>query len=170
MPEKTSASTVWIWLIVLLPIVTLSAGLIFVSQWLPGILRFSSVVATGGSPPDTRRILVLEQQLIFTPWYVLVLLLSVAAYGLGVWFAYRDARALESRGFQNPFHWAWMFLSAWVYMIGRTVVVRRRGGHGTAPLAVFISIQVIGFLVVTGVLLAFWVQLMQTVLSHLPAS
>jgi hypothetical protein len=170
-PENTSASTVWIWLIALMPVVTLSAGLLLVNQWLPGLLRVATITSTGGSPPDRRTAIVLEQQLlVFTPWYVSIILLSAVVYGLGVWFAYRDYRSLESRGFQNPFHWAWMFLSAWVYVIGRTVVVRHRGAHSTAPMAVFIAIQVIGFLAVVGWLVTFWIQLMQTVLSHLPAS
>lgn len=165
-----SANTLWIWLIVLMPVVTIATSMLFVSQMLPGLIHLGLTMPTNGSPPDARRMLVQEQALLFTPWYVLTVLVAGAAYGLGVWFAYLDVRELEHRGFVNPFHWAWMFLSAWVYLIGRTVVVGRRGGRGAAPLVVFITIQVVGFLVITVWLTVFMTQFLQIMIANIPAS
>jgi cytochrome bd-type quinol oxidase subunit 2 len=71
---------------------------------------------------------------------------GIVIYGLFVVAAALDYRALSARGVPRPFHWAWTFLSALVYIIGRTVVARRRTGTGLAPLWVTIAT-----LVVTGV-------------------
>ena len=59
-------------------------------------------------------------------------------------------RRLRATGFERPFPWPWAFFSlisgvgVLVYVIGRTVLVRRRSGHGVAPLVVAIAIVVIG--------------------------
>jgi len=48
----------------------------------------------------------------------------------------------------NPFHWAWIFfavIGAPVYMIGRSVVVRRRVGSGLAPMIVNLALVVASF-------------------------
>jgi len=75
---------------------------------------------------------------------------SVLIAGVTVLLAYFDVRRLRATGFERPFPWPWAFFSlisgvgVLVYVIGRTVLVRRRSGHGVAPLVVAIAIVVIG--------------------------
>ena len=50
-----------------------------------------------------------------------------------------DWRQLRRQGVPKPFHWAWGFFTfagggTLVYLIGRSVVVRRRTDQGLAPL------------------------------------
>lgn len=82
-----------------------------------------------------------------------VSLVSWAAMALFIVFAWLDWRELRRRGVPGPFHWAWSFFAlAWpgaaVYMIGRTVVLRRRTvSGGWAPLWVWIGVTVGGYLI-----------------------
>jgi FtsH-binding integral membrane protein len=46
----------------------------------------------------------------------------------------------------RPFHFAWVFLSSVVYVISRSVVVRRRTGRGIAPMWVSIAGLVLSFI------------------------
>ncbi|KTR73670.1 hypothetical protein NS234_19740, partial [Microbacterium oxydans] len=73
------------------------------------------------------------------------------------------ARGLAARGFVRPFPWAWTFLSSLVYVIGRHVVIRRRGGRTLAPLVVTIAIQVAMLLAASVWASVFAVQLLETV-------
>jgi uncharacterized membrane protein len=61
--------------------------------------------------------------------------------------AYFDRKWLLARGFDRPFHWAFAFIAAPVYTIGRSVVVRRRSGRGIAPMWVSIGLLVLGLIV-----------------------
>lgn len=65
-----------------------------------------------------------------TPSYLVLLGTGLVSYLLYVVLAFLDHRALVAAGVPSPFHWAWTFTSAIVYPIGRTIVVRRRTGHG----------------------------------------
>ena len=79
---------------------------------------------------------------------LVVNLLGIVAYGGSVWLAYLDHRTLVNAGVPNPFHWAWIFfavIGAPVYMIGRSVVVRRRVGSGLAPMIVNLALVVASF-------------------------
>jgi hypothetical protein len=80
---------------------------------------------------------------------LLIDLLGFVVYGLTVVFAYVDHRDLQRRGFVRPFHWAWTFLSPLVYVIGRTVVARRRGGMDALwPIWGLVAVTVIGIVLV----------------------
>jgi len=82
-----------------------------------------------------------------------VSLVSWAAMALFIVFAWLDWRELRRRGVPGPFHWAWSFFAllgagAAVYMIGRTVVLRRRTvSGGWAPLWVWIGVTVVGYII-----------------------
>jgi hypothetical protein len=78
----------------------------------------------------------------FTPAYLLLTLLGWVVYGLSALFAALDWRELKKRGVERPFHWAWTFLSSLAYIIGRTVILRRRGKGEGAMLPLFIAIGV----------------------------
>ena len=89
----------------------------------------------------------------------LVVPLVFLAAGLIGWIvsarlAASDGRELESRGVQRPFHWAFMLIPSYgvtIYIIGRSVVARRRTGHGLAPIwwhiGLGVASYVIGFIV-----------------------
>ncbi len=65
---------------------------------------------------------------------------------------------LRRRGVPSPFHWAWTFLSAYVYGIGRGVVTRRRTGGGIVVPWVAIGILVLGIVISVLAVAAVFVQ------------
>jgi hypothetical protein len=76
--------------------------------------------------------------------------------------------ALRKLGYARQFHWAWAFLSSFVYVIGRSVVVKRQAGWGTAPMWVAIALSVatlIGMFVWLGTIVA---NVMNATLSSYP--
>lgn len=90
---------------------------------------------------------------VFSPGYFVSVGLSVLIWIGAVLLALFDYRTLARRGMPHPFHWAWTFLSAWIYIIGRAVIVGRRTGvRNIGPLVLFIIIEVIAFFVVLAVL------------------
>lgn len=68
--------------------------------------------------------------------------LGLGAVGLAAWvitgfLAYSDEKDLASRGVPKPFGWAFVCIPSYgptIYIIGRSVVVRRRTGSGMAPM------------------------------------
>ncbi|MBN9240507.1 MAG: hypothetical protein BGO97_12420 [Micrococcales bacterium 70-64] len=130
----------WIWLVVVLPYVTLP--LLFTFD-LPGYLRGLDV-----SDPDAS--VQLQLQLFTSP---ALLLLSLSGWVLGaavVLFSWLDWRWLVRAGVPQPFHWAFGFFSLLgypVYAIGRAVVTRRRTGRGMAVLWVVIALFALSLVV-----------------------
>lgn len=139
----TSTNTVWVWVIVLLPLVSIIPTFVYLAYVQQAMMDLLHVIPLDGSDIDPQVMIGMQMGLIFNPWYLVLLLVGFATYGVSAWFAYLDARELERRGFTRPFHWAWTFLSVLVYVIGRTVVLRRHGGRGAAPLIVLIATQVV---------------------------
>lgn len=149
-PEGTPWSTVWIWLIVVIPYVPI-VGLFFI-DW-PSMFAVSSMsngMATLG--------------ILASPAYLITTLGGFALYGVAVWFAYLDYRELERREVPRPFHWAWSFLSSAVYPIGRSVVVRRRIGRGISPM--WVSIVLMALSLIGTVVFSVWLIVMA--LEQLP--
>jgi hypothetical protein len=73
-------------------------------------------------------------------------LVSWLSWAATVLLAWLDHRALRSRGFVRPFHWAFAFIPAPVYPIGRSIVARRRSGRGIAPMWVAIALLALGLI------------------------
>lgn len=135
-PEGTKVYNVWIWLVTLLPILSyLSLFSLFSYDW-SGMFS---------DPSDSTSVLRAEMGLMTSPAYVALTLGGWAMYGLLVWFSYLDYKTLRNQGLPRPFHWAWTFLSSYVYVIGRSVVARRRTGDGIAPMWITIAVIVFGF-------------------------
>jgi hypothetical protein len=143
-PPGTDSNTPWIWLIVLMPIVP-TVLLLFV----PWHLAF----AIDPSDPDPRSGMVATLALYLSPFLWISTALSYLVYGLSVFFAYLDAKALTARRVPRPFHWAFAFLGSAVYAIGRSIVAGRRTGKGYAPIWVEAGVVVLSF-AVAGVILA----------------
>jgi hypothetical protein len=96
--------TVWVWLLAFAP-------------WLWALTGFFAIHNT---PPVGA-----------STWEAL--LPASAPFALTVLFAVLDVRQLrEWHG--KAAHWAWALLGAPAYIVARTVVLRRRGRFGTAPL------------------------------------
>ena len=76
--------------------------------------------------------------------YTLAMVVSLVV-GIGlVVLSWLDRRTLRARGVERPFHWAWSILSVLIYLIGRSVVLRRRVGGSAAPLWLFLGLSVLG--------------------------
>lgn len=145
-------STPWIWVVVLLPL--LSALSIF-------LLPVSSIVDMSMASTYGPR----SSMGMSTAYLVGLGAVQVAGfliYAAMVVFAFLDFRQLKKAGLQRPFHWAWTFLAApYVYVIGRSVVVKRVTGGGLLPLWIFIGVVVVSFLIVIGWTSALFSQMMQ---------
>jgi len=148
--------SVWIWLIVLLPL--LSLGSFFL--WQPNFDYLSSPGSLATPGYESRYL-----SSMFTPGYFVILFGGWILYGLTAVFAWRDAVWLRKQGVVRPFAWPWVFLYSPAYVIGRSVIVRRVAApRGLAPIWVLIAVVVLGFVVA----IVWTVSLMSGMLSHLP--
>jgi hypothetical protein len=81
----------------------------------------------------------------YTPGYFVILGLGWVLYGLGVFLSSRDWLWLKRQGVVRPFHWAWAFLGGVVYVIGRSVIVRRVAApRGLTPIWVSLGVFLAG--------------------------
>ncbi|WP_427130703.1 DUF2510 domain-containing protein [Pseudarthrobacter sp. S9] len=125
---RTPVYNPFIWLIVGLPIVPL----ILLMIWNP-VLRLRT---TG-----TRQVQTLDPASIFTVPYFLLVASGLIVYGVSAVMAYLDWERLRRDGVVRPFHWAWVFLSRELYVIGRSVIVHQVAPRrGLAPVWVTIGV------------------------------
>jgi hypothetical protein len=102
--------------------------------------RTSDYAGTGPAPQ-------LNPFAVFGPGYWVTLAFSPLFYAAQVVLAYFDQRRLERIGVVRPFHWAWTFLNGIVYVIGRSVIVRRVASpRGLAPVWVLIACYVVAMI------------------------
>lgn len=148
-PRRTpgvDTNTVWIWIIVLLPLVITVPAL---------FVPWGDLFDYSGITDDPSSVSRHQLEVLSSPWLWGWNLLGYAIYGLNVFFAYRDRRALLARGIDKPFPWPWAFLNP-VYPIGRAIVAIRRTGSGQAVLwglgAVIVAENVIGGILVWEIL------------------
>ena len=147
----------FIWVIVLLPLVTYA--LLF--TWQPDFAALNRSARAGSSG------VTVMYGSILTPGYFLIIASSWLLYAAIVVLAARDRAWLERQGVVRPFHWAWAFLGGLVYVIGRTVIVRRVAApRGLTPIWVLIGVFVLGFIVS----IAWTVLLTSQVITQLPAT
>jgi len=142
LPADRPVYSVFIWLVVLLPLLSVVALLFY----RPNVDYLSSGSLSSSVYPAS----------MFTPAYFLIGLLGWAVYGASVFFAYRDVVWLRKQGVVRPFHWAWTFLLSWVYVIAAP--------RGRAPIWVLIVVIAVSFAIWIG-----WtVNLMSGMMAHLP--
>ena len=132
------SGTVWIWLLAFTPIAQFAL-------LVPTTIYFLNLMSV--DPTDTRAV----EAAALSPLLLVTELVSFAIVAISIVFPVLDWRELSRRGVQRPFHWAWSFSvlavsSPIVYVIGRTVVTRRRTGRGLAPLWVFLALEILYFL------------------------
>lgn len=158
-PEGTKTGTVWIWIIALMPLLSLVT--FFAVDWKTYI--DSLIPASLNSPTNSYSGML---ALYSSPGYLLSIAIGWLSYGLTVVFAALDVRELKKRGVPQPFHWAFAFLTGIVYIIGRSVVVKRRTGQGLAPLWAYIGVYVL--MLIASIVLS--VLLMQYMFAAMPTS
>ncbi|MEL0626509.1 hypothetical protein V6245_06070 [Salinibacterium amurskyense] len=130
--SDTGTNTWQIWLLVLLPLLQI-----------PGIVAIDTsayVPRLTDGPADAQLRLMLD------PGYLWVSLSGWLIFLAAIPLAIFDRRALDRRGVDRPFHWAFVFIGWFVYAIGRSVVVRRRTGQGLAPLWGSVGVVLLGFI------------------------
>jgi len=131
--------TWYIWAIVLLPLLSVIALGFFD---LRGFI-VSSLDASSGAASSLAGV-----SLLLDPGYLAMVGIGWVVYGVTVVLAFLDWRVLQRAAVARPFHWAWAFIGGWVYVIGRSVVVKTRTGRGLLPIWVMIAVVVIGIIVV----------------------
>ncbi len=140
-PAGTKSYNVWIWLVVLVPY--LSFPFLFFFDF-GGMLSPETLQ----DPSAMERA---QFDLLLSPGYLLLVAAGYITSGLAIFFAYKDWRSLQAAGVERPFHWAFAFLNLVVgpvYAIGRSVIVKRRTGHGSAVMWVTIGLIVLSFIIV----------------------
>jgi hypothetical protein len=160
-PDGTKPYTAWIWLIALLPILQ-QFRLLFIDYAGIAAQTLDSRYSGSGSSTSSIAVAMSPANLPFTVlgWFI---------YAACVVFAYLDFRALRQRGVPRPFHWAWTFLYSPVYVIGRSVVIRRRTGSGIAPMWVAIAgigLSVVAVIYIVVATMSAVFQLMPTYVSN----
>ena len=82
---------------------------------------------------------------IFGAGYWVAVVLSPLVWIAGIVFSYLDWARLNAVGVERPFHWAWAFLTPLVYVIGRSVIVRRVAApRGLVPIWVLLAVYAAG--------------------------
>ena len=141
-PAGTSPYTPFIWVLAVLPIISLIMTIV-------SGLNPDQTVADA-LDPDAPAFTATDIATGAVSWAI-----TLASIALGV----LDWRALKRAGVPRPFHWAWIFfavIGAPVYMIGRSIIVRKRVGTGLPPMIINVVLVVANFIagIVISVLLA----------------
>lgn len=143
-PEGAKPYNLFIWIIVALPIVSIILNLLTVSSIEPILEDILKQAQTNPGAQST------VPTMTTTPWEGISQLIGLLIAAAAVVLGYFDWKALKAQGFVRPFHWAFGFfalLTPLVYIIGRSIVVRRRSGRGLLPMWISIAIAVIGIIV-----------------------
>jgi hypothetical protein len=167
-PEGTKPYHPLIWVIVGLQILPWIALTLFPwGEYMAGIVQSEIDMARSmlDSPGASNPLALMS--VVLSPSYLAITLGSYILFALSIVLAWRDRAALLQSQVPRPFHWAWSFLSPTVYIIGRSVIVRRRVGSGIAPMWVHIISAVIATIVYLAVILSAMMSLM-SVIANLP--
>lgn len=134
--DRVPVYNAYIWTIVALPLVPL----IMLMLWNP-VLRVRTVGA--------RQVQTLDPASIFTVPYFLLVASGFLVWGVSAFLAYLDWDKLRKDGVVRPFHWAWVFLSREVYVIGRSVIVHEVAPRrGLAPVWATIGVTILAVVLV----------------------
>ncbi len=146
-PSAAGADTNTVWIYLCILVSTLPVLTIFFIDWNSYFETMLSV-DSGDAAASAAATSAMMQ------WIGGILAISLLSYvfiGLSILFAWLDWRELRRRGVERPFHWAFAFLalviSIGVYIIGRTVVLKRETGSGLTALWVWIATIVLSFVI-----------------------
>ncbi|MEV8253678.1 hypothetical protein AB0O95_06885 [Rhodoglobus sp. NPDC076762] len=135
-----SVQTAHIWTIVFLPLVLLPLVYMLQLPWLP----LPPIEASDAQLSDINLLA-----------RILLQGGSFAVFGFTVALAFWDYRTLLNRGIPAPFHWALALFGSLVYVVGRSLVVRARTGHGLSPLVTKVVIDVLALAAVIWIAVTF---------------
>lgn len=76
-------------------------------------------------------------------WWMLVVGVLVALYVVTLILAMADRNKLDWAGYNQPAHWAWALLTAPVYLLVRTIAVKRETGRTSILLVVWFALLAI---------------------------
>ena len=107
---------------------TRTSGRLWPCRWCPLILLMFWNPVFRLRTVGARQVQIIDPASIFTAPYFLLVATGFVAYGVSALLAYLDWDRLRKDGVVRPFHWAWVFLSRELYVIGRSVIV-----HEVAP-------------------------------------
>lgn len=134
--DRTPVYNAYVWTIVALPLVPV----ILLMFWNPAF-RLRTV--------GPRQVQTLDPASIFTTPYFLLVSSGFLIYGVAALLAYLDWDRLRKDGVVRPFHWAWVFLSREVYVIGRSIIVHEVAPkRGLAPVWATIGVTVLSVVLV----------------------
>lgn len=156
-PAGTQPYTPWIWLLAVLPAIGILTSVVTIFT--------TNVDDLTGSASATN-------PFAYTPAEIISSLLGWVVIGLAILFGILDHRELRRRGVEQPFHWAFIFfniIGAPVYMIGRSIVMRRRVGSGLAPMILNVALIVVGFIVGIAFAGSLFFQIFNSELSNVPS-
>ncbi|MCD2499387.1 hypothetical protein [Microbacterium nymphoidis] len=126
-----AVNTPWAWVISALAFVQICAY--FVVDW-GAVLRLNLAIISFGVGRPVRSELSPYVTAV-VPSIALAGGISLVCYAASIVCAYLDQRALTRLGVVKPFPWGWNFLlQPLLYLIGRTVVLRRQGRSSFGPL------------------------------------
>ncbi len=145
LPEGAPIYGPSIWLVALLPLLSaVTVWLIRVdTSSLADDIRSTQQRAQSGAtaPPAF-----FNPYAMFGAGYGVVALLNLALDVALIVLAHRDREYLRRLGVVGPFYWAWAFLGGIVYVIGRSVIVRRVAApRGLAPVWAAVAALVVSF-------------------------
>jgi hypothetical protein len=143
-PEGAKVINWYLWAIIFLPVIALIVSIATFHSLEPALEKYITEVERA-SESNSATI----PTLVYPLSYWLTVLLGFVLYLVTVLLAWLDTRRLAAAGIVRPFHWAWAFLSSPVYVIGRSIVVRRRSGHGLWPIWVLIGFYVVEIVVMS---------------------
>jgi len=164
-PSAPGAETNTVWVYLSIVAATLPFFSVFLMDF-DGYLRTMVALDSGGTIDEAAAAAAITR---WVGGILLITVLSYVALGISVLFAWLDWRELKKRGVARPFHWGWAFfalaISIGVYIIGRTVVLKRETGSGMTALWVWIAATVLGF----GTSIAWSLSLVGSISDYIPS-
>lgn len=162
-PSAPGADTNTLWIYLAIIASTLPVLSIFFFDW-NNYLTAMIALDQGGRIDDAAASAYIVQ---WVGTILLITLLSYVLLGVSVLFSWLDWRELKKRGVAKPFHWGFAFfaliISIGVYIIGRTVVLKRETGSGLTALWVWIGSVVLSFAIVITWSVVMWQRTLEII-------
>ncbi|HEY0248476.1 MAG TPA: DUF2510 domain-containing protein [Gryllotalpicola sp.] len=160
----------FIWIIALLPIVT-AVTIWFIHIDIGSLVHYVAQVQQSAESGDTTTVPMFDVSSLYGAGYWWNAGLGWGVFFLTVVLAYFDQRRLSRIGVLRPFGWGWAFLTSIVYVIGRSVVVRKVAApRGLAPIWVLIAAYAISLVASTIWAVTFLSQLLHELGGTFPTA